>query len=79
MHNQKLLQKKIKEKKNERAEKAVGEEHYLVLCLLMMEHEIKETEIKKKVKFADNVEMLMEAGMLCTTDSETFDLFTKNM
>ena len=35
-------------------------------------------KVKKKVWFAENVKLPMEAGMLCTIDGDTFYLFMKS-
>ena len=56
-------------KKNEKAQKVVGDEANFVLSLLT-------TEIKKKVQFTKNVEKPTEASMVCTIDGDTF--FHKN-
>ena len=36
-------------------------------------------KLKKKVQLMENVKILMKAGMLCITDSNTFYLFTKSI
>ena len=70
---------KNKEKKNEKAEKAVEETDNLVLCSTIVEPEIKEKETKKKVRFEINVtfDKPMKANMMCTNDDETFISFMK--
>ena len=40
--------------------------------------EIIKEKVKKKVWFAENVKMPMEASMLCTINGDTIFLFTKN-
>ena len=61
---------KNKENKNKNAKKAVDDSNddELVLCLLMLES--KKEEVKKKVRFMDNVKVPMEAGVMCTIDGK---------
>ena len=64
-------------KKFEKAEKNIdGDEHDMVLCLLTMEN--KKEYANKKIWFIDGVKQPLEAGMMCTIDSDTFYSFMKN-
>ena len=40
--------------------------------------ETKKKNVKKKVRFADNLKKPMEAGMMCAIDRDIFFWFTKN-
>ena len=49
-----------------------------MLCSLMKDSKKEKNSEKKKVRFTVNVKQPLEAGMICTIDSNTFHLFTKN-
>ena len=64
-------------KKFKKAERYIdGDEDDMVLCSLTKEN--KKENAKKKVWFTEDVKQPLEAGIMCTINSDTFFSFMKN-